>query len=96
MKLTGTYDTPNGSKYLQQLCKHFGHKIETAFTAETGVIHFGFGSVDLKADADRLTILAVPENEDTAGRVKKVIDDHLKRFAFREDFEGMTWQCSRT
>ena len=91
MKLTGTFETPNGSKYLQQLCKHFGHKIETEFTAETGVIHFGFGPVDLEAEADRLTICAAPENDEIADRVKKVIDDHLKRFAFRENFEGMTW-----
>ncbi len=91
MKLTGTFETPNGSKYLQQLCKHFGHKIETTFTPDTGAIHFGFGRVDLRADADCLTITAAPENTETADRVKKVIDDHLKRFAFRENFEGMTW-----
>ena len=33
---TGTYATPNGSKYLQQLCKHFAHKAEVTFDSLSG------------------------------------------------------------
>ena len=40
---TGFYQTENGSKYLQQLCKHFGHKIETSYDSEKGWAAFEMG-----------------------------------------------------
>ena len=37
MDVTTSIATSNGSRYLQQLCKHFAHKIETSFTPEQGL-----------------------------------------------------------
>ena len=36
MRETGTFETPNASKYLQQLCKHFAHKVPVDYDAERG------------------------------------------------------------
>lgn len=93
MTLSGTFETPNASRYLQQLCKHFGHKIEVSFTPEKGVIHFEFGDVDLVAGEAVLTVSASPADDETATRIKGVVDSHLKRFAFRENFEAMVWSA---
>lgn len=43
MVLTANVPTTQGSRYLQQLCKHWGHKFETDFGAEQGVIAFPMG-----------------------------------------------------
>ena len=33
---TARYETSNGSKYLQQLCKHFAHKIAVEYDDHRG------------------------------------------------------------
>ncbi len=78
--------TAHGSRYLQQLCKHWSHKFTVDFTAERGMIDFGDGrACALAAGGDALTLRAtVPDGADAA-RFEAVIADHLKRFAFRED-----------
>lgn len=81
--------TPNASRYLQQLCKHFGHKIPTEFDAEKGRIEFPFGTCALKAEGETLT-LDVAGQPDELERLKSVVDSHLVRFAFREALE-VTW-----
>lgn len=88
---TGTYVTPNGSKYLQQLCKHFAHKIEAEFTATEGRCVFPMGSAFLSADEKGLTIRFELDSADDVQRAHAVIDKHLERFAFRENFKSMDW-----
>ena len=78
--------TAHGSRYLQQLCKHWSHKFTVDFTAERGMIDFRDGrACALAATADALTLRAtVPDGAD-AERFETVIAEHLKRFAFREE-----------
>ena len=33
---TGTFQTPQASKYLQQLCRHFAHKVAVEYDASQG------------------------------------------------------------
>ena len=80
-----TIATAHASKYLQQLCKHFSHKIETGFTPDAGWIRFEFGKADLGAAADRLTITAEAASAADLDRLQGVLASHLERFAFRED-----------
>lgn len=82
--------TANASRYLQQLCKHFGHKVEVAFTETEGSIALPFGTCRLAADAETLSLTVEGEQGDIA-RLEKVIGDHLARFAFRETPE-ITWR----
>ncbi len=91
MNLKGTFETPNASKYLVQLCKHFAHKIEVDYTETEGTAEFPGGVARFHADETALTVdfdLKGPENVPNA---KSVIDKHLERFAFRENFAQMTW-----
>jgi len=90
-KLEGHFATPNGSKYLQQLCKHFGHKIDVEFTENEGTATFAFGAAKLTSDESGLTIRFELKDADTLPAAKGVIDSHLERFAFREDFKNMDW-----
>ena len=77
--------TLSASRYLQQLAKHWSHKMQVSFTAEEGTILFPDGSkLAMRADSDTLDIvLTVPEDGDVA-RMQDVVASHLDRFAFRE------------
>ncbi|SNT27526.1 DUF2218 domain-containing protein [Tropicimonas sediminicola] len=89
--IDGTYGTPNASKYLQQLCKHFAHKVEVSFDEQWGSVAFPFGKAELSADAAALRIRMNVDREDALEKARDVIDRHLERFAFREAFSGMDW-----
>ncbi len=92
--LNGQFDTPNGSKYLQQLCKHLAHKTDTTFTETAGTVSFAFGTAHLSADRDGLRVRFTLREPGSEARARMVIDKHLARFAFREGFEQMVWQDS--
>lgn len=80
-----TLATPNASRYLQQLCKHFEHKLPVSYDASTGSIAFASGVCALTADADALTMVVTPTSPDTLAQVQDVVARHLVRFGFRED-----------
>lgn len=86
----GTLNTESASKYLQQLCKHFSHKLKVSFTPAEGHIEFPFGQCELKAQDNRLTLKAISPDQENLTKLKPVIESHLKRFAFREE-EELKW-----
>jgi len=85
--------THAASRYLQQLAKHWSHKMEVAFTAEEGTIDFPNGSrLAMRADSEALdVVLTVPAGEDAA-RMRGVVASHLDRFAFREAPLTFDWR----
>lgn len=87
---TATISTNRANSYLQQLCKHFGHKVPVEFTPETGRINLPFGTCELQAVETTLTLTASGELG-SLKRLEQVISDHLARFAFRENIT-LTWQ----
>ena len=82
--------TPNASRYLQQMCKHFGHKVAVEFDQSSGRIELPFGTCQLEASARKLTLNVTGPATDIR-RTEQVIADHLARFAFRED-PTITWR----
>jgi uncharacterized protein len=83
--------TPKASRYLQQLCKHFQHKIPATFGATAGRIEFSIGECHLEGGADRLTLkLAAPDSERLA-QLQEVVGSHLLRFAFRDGLQ-ISWR----
>ncbi|SDN65454.1 hypothetical protein SAMN05216196_1011202 [Lutimaribacter pacificus] len=88
---TGTFATSNGARYLQQLCKHFAHKIPVEYDAEKGTADLPPGPARLTATDAALRVEITASDEDGLKLARHIIDDHLKRFAFREDFSGMDW-----
>lgn len=85
--------TPNASRYLQQLCKHFAHKVPATFDTATGRIEFPFGEARLQAEEGALLIAAAAAGADGLARLQEVIGSHLLRFAFREDLT-LDWQAA--
>lgn len=76
--------TASASRYLQQLCKHFGHKVEASFDERAGTIRFSIGDCRLLAEGEALRLaLAAPDGEALL-QLQDVVGSHLLRFAFRE------------
>ncbi|MGX9355567.1 DUF2218 domain-containing protein [Roseobacteraceae bacterium S113] len=91
-KTTAVVATENASRYLQQLCKHFGHKVEVQFSPEAGTVSLPFGTCQLTAESNQLTLTgrAGPAQ---LPKMERFLGDHLARFAFREN-PTITWQRS--
>lgn len=91
LQQTGTFMTPNASKYLQQLCKHFAHKVAVVFDETEGRAALPPGPALLSASDAALLVEISAQTEEQLAKARFIVDDHLKRFAFREGCEGMTW-----
>src|SRR5579884_1043832 len=76
--------TANGAKYLQQLCKHWAHKLPVELSDRRGVVRFPAAVATLDARADTLLVTIEADDAETVDRMKGVIAAHLDRFAFRE------------
>lgn len=88
---SGEFVTANASRYLQQLCKHFAHKIEVSFDTHAGRCVLSSGVVTLAADDQALRAGIVSDSVEGLEQAQGVIDRHLERFAFREGFTNMVW-----
>ncbi|WP_373236808.1 DUF2218 domain-containing protein [Cohaesibacter celericrescens] len=84
-KSTANVTTTRASIYLQQLCKHFGHKVEVQFDPQSGKIKFPFGTCALSADDTALDLTVLAETQPDLTKTTRVIASHLERFAFREN-----------
>ena len=76
--------TAGAAKYLQQLCKHWSHKLEVDLSDRKGVVRFPAAVVQLEAGEDALLVTIEGEESETVERMKGVVASHLDRFAFRE------------
>ena len=85
--------TASASRYLQQLAKHWSHKMTVTFSPEEGTIDFPNGSrLEMRADSETLDVaLTGPEGED-GERMRGVVASHLDRFAFREAPLTVDWK----
>lgn len=82
--------TPNASRYLQQLCKHFTHKLPVAFDERSGEIAFSIGQCRLTARDGLLRLSLASEDEEKMAQLQDVVVRHLLRFAFREEL-AVAW-----
>ena len=89
---TARVPTANAGKYIQQLCKHWSHKLEVDFDAEHGTVKFPDAVAEMKATPDALEVVLTAADEATVDRFKPVISSHLDRFAFREAPLSFDWQ----
>ena len=86
--------THAASRYLQQLAKHWSHKMEVSFSEQEATIAFPNGAtLELRAASETLDVrLSVPEEGDVA-RMEEVVASHLDRFAFREAPLTFDWRA---
>lgn len=76
--------TPDASRYLQQLCKHFAHRRPVSFDEHAGHIGFAIGDCRLSATDDVLTITLSAPDDARMSELQDVVARHLLRFAFRD------------
>ena len=87
-----SFTTEHGSRYLQQLCKHWSHKLPVEFTPEKGEINLGEGRIcRLEAAPKKLTMIAQAPDQDVLTNLEGVIIRHIARFAFREEMGDVSW-----
>jgi len=79
--------TAEASKYLQQLCKHFSHKLPASFDEHAGTLDFPSGRATLNAENGLLKMKVEAKDEDALKSLEDVVARHLERFAFREKLE---------
>jgi uncharacterized protein len=94
--------TANGSRYLQQLCKHWSHNLAAEFTREHGTLAFPRDAPGAAYPADALVTfdardggLEVRVDASSAAQLdglKGVVERHLDRFAFREAPLSFEWR----
>lgn len=92
-----TLSTLHASRYLQQLCKHWAHRLDVTFDPHKGHVDFGEGqSVDMIATDHDLTLtISDNQNGSRLPRLEQVVADHLLRFAFKEELV-FNWQHHTT
>ena len=99
---TARVPTANGSRYLQQLCKHWSHNLEVEFTPEKGRVVFprkargadwpGDATLLLAAHADVLECRLEASAEGQLEALKGAVARHIDRFAFREAPLAFDWR----
>ncbi len=90
---TAQVPTSNGARYLQQLCKHWSHKLDVQMTENEGIVRFPSAVATMKAGTDALTVTVEAEDDETLQRMKGVVASHLDRFAFREAPLPFDWKA---
>lgn len=91
---TARLETTNGSRYLQQLCKHWSHNLTVSFTSTEGSVIFprnargadwpGDATLRLAANETGLECHLDASSADQLAALKGAVERHLDRFAFRE------------
>jgi uncharacterized protein len=80
-------ETPKAGRYLQQLCKHFQHKLPVTFDEHSGQITFSIGECRLNATEDVLKLRLEAQDGAQMTQLQDVVARHLLRFAFREEMQ---------
>ena len=91
LRSTATATTARAERYINQLCKHFGHKVPAKAENGEGRIEFPFGVADLRATGTSLHLSLGAASLEDLKRLQKIVEDHLARFAFREELPGLEW-----
>jgi hypothetical protein len=92
---TARVPTMNGARYLQQLCKHWSHKLDVQLSENEGIVRFPSAVATLRAESDALTVSVEAEDDETLQRMKGVVASHLDRFAFKEAPLPFEWARGR-
>ncbi|MBC7148114.1 MAG: DUF2218 domain-containing protein [Rhizobium sp.] len=94
VKTVAVVPTENGWKYLQQLCKHWSHKLDVELGEKSGIVRFSEAVATMGADDKALTVAIEAGSDEVLERMKGVVSSHLDRFAFREAPLPFEWQAA--
>ena len=87
-----TVRTDHASKYLQQLCKHFAHKVRVEYSPAEGRVAFPPGLCLMNADDEGLSFYCKASEERAIPVIQSIIDNHLVKFAWREEL-SYEWEA---
>jgi hypothetical protein len=90
----GRAKTASASKYLQQLCRHWGHKFEVEFSETRGQVRFQSAVATMEASADALLVTIETDDGESVEQLKESVVRHLDRFAFREAPLPFEWSAT--
>jgi len=85
--------TANAAKYMQQLCKHWSHRLEVDLSDQKGVVKFPAAVATFDPSAESLFVTIEGEKGEEVERLKGVVASHLDRFAFREAPLRFDWSA---
>jgi uncharacterized protein len=93
--------TRSGSRYLQQLSKHWSHSLDVSFTPDQSRIVFprdsrgatwpGDALLTMDARAETLGVTIEASSPEHLEQLKGTVARHLDRFAFREAPLSFDW-----
>lgn len=90
---TARIPTEHASKYLQQLCKHWSHKLTVEFDPRDGLVTFDENRrCRFHAEEGHLDVQLDTATEEELERTQGTVFNHLKRFAFREELPEPEWR----
>jgi len=99
---TARVTTLHASRYLQQLCKHWGHNLTVEFTETKGTVTFprnargadwpGDATLLMQAHEDGLECRIEASSTGQLEALKGAVARHLDLFAFREAPLGFDWR----
>jgi hypothetical protein len=92
---TASVTTVDAAKYMQQLCKHWGHKLEVDLSEQRGVVKFPAAVATFEPRPEALKVTIEGEEAEEVERMKGVIASHLDRFAFREAPLKFDWSAEQ-
>lgn len=85
--------TPKASRYMQQLAKHWAHKMAVEYDAERAMVPFPTAALTMEAGPESLALTLTPTGEEDIAGLKHVVEKHLDRFAFREGELVYDWHA---
>ena len=84
---TATVATDKAERLMKALCNHFARKTAAHYEGDKGFIEFRYGKCEISSTSSALIFKADAESADNLAHVKKVVVEHLLRFAPGEDFQ---------
>jgi hypothetical protein len=88
---TAHVPTTNAAKYLQQLCKHWSHRLAVDLQDNLGIVRFPDAVATMTASGSELVVTVEAQTEETLNRIRGVVAGHLDRFAFRKAPLSFQW-----
>ncbi|MBO6948076.1 MAG: DUF2218 domain-containing protein [Rhodospirillales bacterium] len=79
--------TDHAQKYLQQLCKHFAHKVTVRYSPKEGRVAFPPGNCLMNANEELLKFYCLARDDRAVPVIQGILDKHLVKFAWREELE---------
>jgi hypothetical protein len=84
--------TKNGQRYMTQLAKHWSHKFQVVFDETSAFIPLPPGPCRMQVVGDGLDVTIEAADPEAITRLQGIVENHLKRFAFREPDLAFDWR----